>query len=111
MAELDHAGVSEVVQIHPHHGFGNVLHPHEEISDSDQDVVLGGAGTPGANVAVDERAVLGRGQQTYEMFVGREVTKNALAECNWSSGEPAVDPSIPAGICDFCSAVIWPSWG
>ena len=43
MAELDHVGVSEVVQIHPNHRFGNVKHPHEEISNSDQDVVLGGA--------------------------------------------------------------------
>src|SRR5271166_7194946 len=50
MAELDHVGVSEVVQVHPHHRFGNVQHPHEEISNSDQDVVLGGAGPLGANV-------------------------------------------------------------
>src|SRR5271168_1384272 len=69
MAELDHVGVSEIVQIHPNHRFGNVQHPHEEISNSDQDVVLGGAGPLGANVTVDEHAVMGRGLQAYEMLV------------------------------------------
>src|SRR6201984_838264 len=92
MAELDHVGMSDVVQIHPHHQLGNIQHPHEEISNSDQDVVLGRAGPLGANVAVNEHAVAGCGLQTYEMLVGREISKNALGECNWSTGEPAVDP-------------------
>ena len=93
MAELDHVGASEVVQVHPHHRFGNAQQSREKISNSHQDVVLGGARPFGANVAVDEHAVVGCGLQPYEMVVGLEVTKNTLAERNRSISEPAVEES------------------
>ena len=91
MAELDHVRVVEVVQVHPHHRFGNIQHLHNEISNSHQDVILGGGGPLGANVAVDEHAVVWCGLQTDEMLVGLEVAKDGLAERNRSTREPAVD--------------------
>ena len=39
-AELDHVGVSKVVQVSPHHRFRNVQHPYQGISNSHQDVIL-----------------------------------------------------------------------
>jgi hypothetical protein len=110
VAELDHVRVVEVVQVHPHHRYRNVRHRHEEISNSHQDVILGGGGPLSANVAVDERTVVGRGLQTMKCS-----SDSRLRKTDWQNATGApVDwlwiRAIPAAICDFCSEVIWPSW-
>jgi hypothetical protein len=91
MPELDHVRVVEVIQVHPHHRFGNAQHLHEEIPNSHQDVILGGGAARSPNVAVNEYAVAGRGLQTDEMFIGRQVTKDTLAKRNRSTRKAAVD--------------------
>src|ERR1700743_2538478 len=95
MTELDHVGTSEVTQIHPHRRLRNAQHPRKKISNSDQDLILGGVGPLGANVAIDEYAVGGCGLQPDEVVAGLEVTKDALANSNRSAGVAAVDPRNP----------------
>jgi hypothetical protein len=88
-AELDQVGVGEVVQVHPHHRFGNRQHPREEIGDNDQDVILGGTASLRANMTKDKHAVPGRRLYTDEMLVSLEAAKDALSKGDRSVGVAA----------------------
>ena len=100
LAELDHVGVGEFVQIHPHHRFRDLQDLGEEVPNSNHDVVSDRIGPLGTDVPIDPHPVPRSWLPTDEMLVGTEIAKYALSEGDRGTGEPVVDARNPYG--DLC---------